>query len=94
MARAVLLGDGVMDRGRWIPRSVPFTYTAGSCVIILDSDDNDTVDYFSEAEIAHAAAMITFPCVANNDLPLGGRTHIGGRGVYTVTVFGRTQPPE
>lgn len=94
MARALLLGDGVMDRGRWTSRSVPFTYYAGSCVIVLDSDEYNAVDYFSEAEIAHAAAMITFPCVANNDLPLGGRTHIGGRGVYTVSVFGRIPPPE
>ncbi|KAI4089619.1 MAG: hypothetical protein LQ339_008525 [Xanthoria mediterranea] len=94
MARALLLGDGVMDRGRWTGRSVPFSYAAGTCLIILDSDDYTAVDYFSEAEIAHAAAMITFPCVANNDLPLGGRMHIGVRGVYTVTVFGRVARPD
>ncbi|KAL8843947.1 MAG: hypothetical protein Q9205_002849 [Flavoplaca limonia] len=93
IARGLLLGDGVMDRDRWAGYIVPFTYTAASCLIILDSNDKREVDYFSEAEIAHAAAMITFPCVANNDEPLGGRTHIGAKGVYTVTVFGREPPP-
>ena len=94
MARAVLLGDLVMDRQRWSKYNTPFTYSAGSCLIILDSDDETAVDYFSEAEIAHLAATITFPCVQNNDEPLGGRTHIGAKGQFTVTVFGREPPPD
>ncbi|KAL8928135.1 MAG: hypothetical protein Q9172_001045 [Xanthocarpia lactea] len=94
MARAVLLGDLVMDRRRWSKNNTPYTYSAGSCLIILDFDDETAVDYFSEAEIAHLAAIITFPCVAHNDEPLGGRTRIGAKGEFTVTVFGRKPPPD
>ena len=89
MARGLLLGDGVMERGIWSAANLPFVYTAASCAIILDAVAPDAIDYFSEAEIAHAAATIAFPCIANNDDPLGGRTHVGGRGVFTVTIFGR-----
>ncbi|KAL8726364.1 MAG: hypothetical protein Q9166_006771 [cf. Caloplaca sp. 2 TL-2023] len=94
MARALLLGDDVMDRRIWTRYNVPFSYSARSCLIILDSEDMTVVDHFSEAEIAHLAAVITFPCVENNDVPLGGRTHIGDKGEFTVTVFGRRPPPE
>ncbi|KAL8694806.1 MAG: hypothetical protein Q9224_003499 [Gallowayella concinna] len=89
MARGLLLGDDVMDRRRWARINTPFTWNAGTCMIIVDSRDETALDYFSDAEIAHVAASIALPCVANNDEPLGGRASIGIRGDFTVTVYGR-----
>ncbi|KAI4241384.1 MAG: hypothetical protein L6R40_004560 [Gallowayella cf. fulva] len=89
MARALLIGDDVMNRQRWTRDRVPSSWIAGTCLIILDSNDMTIVDDFSKAEIAHLAAAIAYPCVAENPLPLGGRTIIGERGQFTVTVFGR-----
>ena len=88
MARGLLLGDDVMDRERIRKQNLPFSWNAGTCMIIL-SDKTGVFGTLQKVEIAHVAALITRVCVTHNEEPLGGFTSLGDRNQFTLTVYGR-----
>ncbi|KAL8924779.1 MAG: hypothetical protein Q9208_003869 [Pyrenodesmia sp. 3 TL-2023] len=90
MARGLLLGDDVMLRKDWTEPGRPYSWNAGSCMIILDQKGN-VAPGIQEAEIAHVASVITRICVLKSmeGEPLGGQASIGIGNAYSVTVWGR-----
>ena len=94
IARAMLLGEDVMERKRWSNNNTPFAWNAGSCLFILDPGDEKGPDDISMAEIAHVAAQVTLFCVTTReeDERYGGQAEIGSSGHYSLNVLGRKWP--
>ncbi|KAL8869488.1 MAG: hypothetical protein Q9174_004239 [Haloplaca sp. 1 TL-2023] len=94
IARAMLLGDDVMERKRWGEGNTPFSWNAGSCMFVLDPGDGKASDIISKAEIAHVAAQLTLFCVTRRqeDERLGGQAEIGSSGHFSLNVLGRKWP--
>ncbi|KAI4230937.1 MAG: hypothetical protein LQ352_008422, partial [Teloschistes flavicans] len=51
MARGLLIGDEVMIRKRWARPNIPYSYNAGTCMIVVSSEEHPSaVGYFQMAE--------------------------------------------
>ncbi|KAI4140590.1 MAG: hypothetical protein L6R39_005737 [Caloplaca ligustica] len=93
MARGLLLGDDVMERKKFTLYGRPFSWNAGTCMIIIDQS-GAAAPGIQKAEIAHIAALVTRICVSYSleDEPLGGQALMGDGDAYRLTVYGR--PPQ
>ncbi|KAI4195747.1 MAG: hypothetical protein LQ350_007028 [Teloschistes chrysophthalmus] len=95
VARGLLLGDEVMVRKRWARPNLPFAYNAGTCMIVVSSEeDPGAVGWFQMAEVAHVASIVTLYCVTNRKPgeAVGGHMPVGPGRVFRVTVLGRKFP--
>ena len=70
---------------------IPHTWEHGTCVIEIDAHPTDEGDITTLVEIAKIAIDISLLCVEEQPY-LGGRQHVGKRGVLNVFIYGRLAP--